>query len=73
MIDRLKSLIFATLVAAGLLGGAPAWATPVLGEPDTQAPVSEAAVYPYTRPNPEAEIGHLANGLTYGVMRRAAH
>src|SRR5580658_8963119 len=26
--------------------------------------------YPFTRPNPEAEIGKLPNGLTYGVMRR---
>ena len=27
--------------------------------------------YPFTRPNPDAEIGKLPNGLTYGVMRRA--
>jgi len=38
----------------------------------TQAPAAaDDPAFPLTRPNPEAEIGKLPNGLTYGVMRRA--
>jgi zinc protease len=39
--------------------------------PETAALQSDDPAYPFTRPNPEAEIGKLPNGLTYGVMRRA--
>ena len=70
MIQSLKSA-FLPLAAAALVAGAPAFAIPLIpqGAPTPVAPNDPA--YPYTNPNPEAEIGKLPNGLTYGVMRRA--
>src|SRR5579864_6008116 len=58
------------IAALGLL------AQPALALPPTPSgPVTTLSpddpAYPLTRPNPEAEIGKLPNGLTYGVMRRA--
>jgi zinc protease len=73
----LKGLKIAILV--GALTSAPLAAAPALVVPVGLTGVAESAsrglspddpAFPYTRPNPEAEIGKLANGLTYGVMRR---
>ncbi|MGH6955849.1 MAG: insulinase family protein, partial [Caulobacteraceae bacterium] len=62
MKDGLLALAAALgLAAAPLCASAAAPAQPL--SPDE-------AAYPYTRPNPEAEIGKLPNGLTYGVMTR---
>ena len=71
MIDRLRlagvaaiglALVSATAAAAPAAYASRANAVdPTLADPN----------YPFTRPNPDAEIGKLANGLTYGVMRRA--
>jgi zinc protease len=65
---RLSRVLLAISAAAALaLAAQPAAAVPAVNaqlSPDDPA-------YPLTRPNPEAEIGKLPNGLTYGVMRRA--
>ena len=59
--------------AAMALASAPVSAAPAAyaSHPNTIDPTLADPAYPYTRPNPDAEIGKLANGLTYGVMRRA--
>src|SRR5579872_5140594 len=69
MLHGLKSAFLSLAIA--LLAGAPLRAAPLIpvGAPTPIPPDSPA--YPYTNPNPEAEIGKLPNGLTYGVMRRA--
>ena len=68
------------LAAAGAFAcAAPAGAQPtdpmvgdtITTQSDKGAQSLNDAAYPFTRPNPEAEIGKLPNGLTYGVMRRA--
>jgi zinc protease len=49
------------------------WAGPAAAIPArlNGAPISsDDPAYPLTRPNPDAEIGKLENGLTYGVMSR---
>jgi zinc protease len=55
------------LAAAGLAGA--------VTVPPPPGPIGKLSpddpTYPFTRPNPEAEIGKLPNGLTYGVMTRA--
>jgi zinc protease len=67
MIAKLRRALPALAAVLGLALAAPAMAIP-------QAPASRLSpsdpAYPLTRPNPEAEIGKLDNGLTYGVMRR---
>src|SRR5580658_9018640 len=70
MILRPSRVLLAVAASAALaLAAQPAAAVP------SRAPVSTVSsddpAYPLTRPNPEAEIGKLPNGLTYGVMRRA--
>ncbi|HEY3797417.1 MAG TPA: insulinase family protein [Caulobacteraceae bacterium] len=66
MIQRLTA--FAMVLAAGLSFAAPALATPAAkNAPPTG---SDGPTYPFTRPNPDAEIGKLDNGLRYGVMTR---
>ena len=71
MIDRLKlagvaaaAMALASATASAAPAAYASHANPVdprLADPD----------YPFTRPNPDAEIGKLANGVAYGVMRRA--
>lgn len=72
MIDRLRLAGVAT-AAALALASAPAWAAPAAyaSHANPVDPTLADPDYPYTRPNPDAEIGKLSNGLTYGVMRRA--
>jgi zinc protease len=71
MLHGLKSAFLPLAAAVALAAGAPVCAAPLIpvGAPTPIPPDSPA--YPYTNPNPEAEIGKLPNGLTYGVMRRA--
>ena len=73
MIERLRraptraaglTAVLATILSLGAIGGSALAATTPKLSPDDPA-------YPLTRPNPEAEIDKLPNGLTYGVMRRA--
>jgi zinc protease len=79
MIDRISRAALVLAMLAGLAIGAPAGAipsaTPATLAPETptrgSAPVSDDPAYPLTRHNPDAEIGKLANGLTYGVMQRS--
>src|SRR5579863_4197819 len=72
MIDRVKTVFLVATAALALLAGPPATAVPT-GDtlPLASAPPQNDATYAFTRPNPDAEIGKLPNGLTYGVMRRA--
>ena len=67
MIERLKSALVALVAALGLAAANPAGAVP---RAFPQALTPDDPAYPFTRPNPEAEIGTLPNGLVYGVMRR---
>ncbi|MFI4935272.1 MAG: M16 family metallopeptidase [Caulobacterales bacterium] len=74
MINRVKSTGLA-IAALGLMAGVSAWAVPTTSLPPSEPPPvlalpSDSPTYPLTRPNPEAEIGRLPNGLTYGVMGR---
>ena len=75
MMRRLVSVLAGLAAATGLaaLAGAepmnPAWPMAVGGDKVVDSANDPAD--PFTRPNPEAEIGKLPNGLTYGVMRRA--
>ena len=79
MIDRVKwgGLLAATAVGLALAAQAGATPTTVNSLPGAvtpapaNGPVQNDPAFPFTRPNPEAEIGKLPNGLTYGVMRRA--
>ncbi|HTX50522.1 MAG TPA: insulinase family protein [Caulobacteraceae bacterium] len=72
MIHRLNALLTTLAVLLGLLAAMPSWAAPAPNGPANSVdPTAEDPTYPYTRPNPDAEIGKLDNGLTYGVMRRA--
>jgi zinc protease len=64
-----RVLLAISASAALALAAAPAAAVPNPIPPSTVS--SDDPAYPFTRPNPEAEIGKLPNGLTYGVMRRA--
>ena len=65
---RLSRVLLAISAAAALaLAAQPALAVPA-AKPQLS---NDDPAYPLTRPNPEAEIGKLPNGLTYGVMRRA--
>lgn len=70
MIHRLS--LAAVAVAATALTTT-AWGAPAAyaSHPNVVDPTLADPAYPYTRPNPDAEIGKLGNGLTYGVMRRA--
>src|ERR1700729_3656245 len=65
MIGRLRT---AALALAALASAA--CALPAAAAPTTPALSTDDPAYPLTRPNPEAEIGKLPNGLTYGVMQR---
>ncbi|HZZ88429.1 MAG TPA: insulinase family protein, partial [Caulobacteraceae bacterium] len=70
MIFRSSRAFLAVSASAALAFSAlPAVALP--NSVTTPPPGSDDPAYPFTRPNPEAEIGKLPNGLTYGVMRRA--
>ena len=83
MIETWKRALLRSVGAAAVLGAALSMsvvAAPAMAAPAKAASVKAAAAgtpstddpsYPLTRPNPEAEIGKLPNGLTYGVMRRA--
>jgi zinc protease len=74
MFHRFKSVATAFAALASLTFALTAQATPLaraLSEPSASVPSADDPVYPFTRPNPEAQIGKLPNGLTYGVMRRA--
>src|SRR5579864_9714355 len=73
MIDRVSlGFLLAAAAVLGLASAAPALATPnAAPTPVASAPIQNDAAFPFTRPNPDAEIGKLPNGLTYGVMRRA--
>ena len=78
MIDRLTRALARGAFVAGVLGAALSLAaqSPALAKSPARATTAaklspDDPAYPLTRPNPEAEIGHLPNGLTYGVMRRA--
>src|ERR1700676_1419636 len=67
---RPSRLLLALSASAALaLAAHPAAAVPNAVPNSTAS--SDDPAYPFTRPNPEAEIGKLPNGLTYGVMRRA--
>ncbi|MBV9994738.1 MAG: insulinase family protein [Caulobacteraceae bacterium] len=69
-----KSAVQLLAVAFGLSFAAQAAAVPVapaLSERTAAIESPDDPAYSFTRPNPEAEIGKLPNGLTYGVMRRA--
>jgi len=68
MIEQLKRALFALAATLALAAAAPALAVPQVAPPPPASP--DDPDYPYTRPNPEAEVGKLDNGLTYGVMRR---
>ena len=70
MIFRPSRPLLAMAASAALaLAAQPAAAIPNTTPPS--AVTTDDPAYPFTRPNPEAEIGKLPNGLTYGVMRRA--
>ena len=77
MIERLKRALLRSAGVAAVLGtalGMAAVASPAMARPAKAAAAqlsTDDPAYPLTRPNPEAEIGALPNGLTYGVMRRA--
>ena len=78
MIDRLTRALARGAFVAGVLGAALSLAaqSPALAKSPARATTAaklspDDPAYPLTRPNPEAEIGKLPNGLTYGVMRRA--
>jgi zinc protease len=71
MIDRTRAWLPALVAAMGLLVAAPACAAPAAAGSASSAGPADDPADPFTRPNPEAEIGKLPNGLTYGVMRRA--
>jgi zinc protease len=68
MIDRLKITMVVLAAVFGLTASAAAVPAPAINTPTASSPDDPA--YPFTRPNPEAEIGKLPNGLTYGVMNR---
>jgi zinc protease len=65
MIARLR---IAALAAAAFFGLAAA--SSALAAPQTTSLSPDNPAYPFTRPNPDAEIGKLPNGLTYAVMPR---
>ena len=72
MIHRLNALLTALALGFGLAAATTTWAAPAPSGPANSVdPTADDPAYPYTRPNPDAEIGKLDNGLTYGVMRRA--
>ena len=85
MIERLKRALALGAAVGALVGLASAPAQATTAKPTTTRAAAKASAnrpaaaqvssddpaYPLTRPNPEAEIGKLPNGLTYGVMRRA--
>jgi len=72
MIHRVKAVLPALAATLGLLLAAPSWAAPTpIGPANPVDATADDPTYPFTRPNPDAEIGKLDNGLTYGVMRRA--
>ncbi|HEX3920215.1 MAG TPA: insulinase family protein [Caulobacteraceae bacterium] len=64
---RTATLALATLATFSFTAQ-PALAAPPAAPATAISPDSPA--YPFTNPNPEAEIGKLPNGLTYGVMQR---
>ena len=64
-----RVLLAVSASAALALAAQPAAAIPNVSPKASVS--SDDPTYPFTRPNPEAEIGKLPNGLTYGVMRRA--
>ena len=66
-----RSLLALSAIAALALAAVPASALPPTPAGPTTTLSPDDPAYPLTRPNPEAEIGKLPNGLTYGVMRRA--
>jgi zinc protease len=69
MIEPLNRALAALMASFSLAAvAAPAGAVP---QAVPHAVTPDDPAYPLTRPNPEAEIGKLPNGLTYGVMRRA--
>ncbi len=74
MIGRLKTAhVLRTVLAALALAAVGSFgsAMPAAGPPTAVPALSpDDPAYPFTRPNPEAEIGKLPNGLTYGVMER---
>src|SRR4029077_13402953 len=63
-------LAISAIAALGFLAQTANALPPPPAGPTTTLSTDDPA-YPLTRPNPEAEIGKLDNGLTYGVMRRA--
>jgi zinc protease len=65
MTAALRNVALALAASLGL-----ALALPAVAAPAARGLSPDDPAYPYTRPNPEAEIGHLDNGLTYGVMQR---
>src|SRR6202008_4299042 len=79
MIERAKSALIALAAVGALVGATAALAQmnavpsggPMATQSESGAQSVDDAAYPFTRPNPEAEIGKLPNGLTYGVMTRA--
>jgi zinc protease len=68
MIERLRTAFVVVAAALGLAASAAAVPVAAVDAPTTASP--DSPTYPFTRPNPEAEIGKLPNGLTYGVMNR---
>jgi zinc protease len=71
MFHGLKPALVTLAAALSLALSASATATPVAPEAAITPVSPDDPAYPLTRPNPEAEIGKLPNGLTYGVMTRA--
>ncbi|HEX3406265.1 MAG TPA: pitrilysin family protein, partial [Caulobacteraceae bacterium] len=74
MIETWKRALLRSAGVAASLGMVLGIASAAAAAAPTAAPAKLSAddpAYPLTRPNPEAEIGKLPNGLTYGVMRRA--
>ncbi|HEY2707344.1 MAG TPA: insulinase family protein [Caulobacteraceae bacterium] len=73
MIDPLSRAFLALSASAALVLASvqPAVALPAPPTGPVTSISSDDPAYPLTRPNPDAQIGKLDNGLTYGVMRRA--
>ncbi len=72
MYQGLKPAFLSLALAVATALGATAMAKPAHHvAPAAPAISPNDPAYPLTRPNPDAEIGKLPNGLTYGVMRRA--
>jgi len=71
MIHQMRRPLLALAAALGLALAGPAGSAPTRYTAPMAGLSPDDPAYPLTRPNPEAEIGKLPNGLTYGVMTRS--